>query len=399
MHPISFRLAAAGAFVGVLGWVGAACGSTSPPRAVGRPGPTPSARAPVDTVFAITALTGVGTTISIDPSTLSALTSRGVTPSAYGTAKLVGTSVGFPVTSGYIEFHSDRKHVPDWIEGSIEHDGSGLTLTKGSISITASDFVVDPGNSMLYATVAGHPGIPLLALDETDVKVSAQNGDAVLNGIKAELTGPAATALNGAFSTAVVQPGLVLGTVRLVASGTVSTYTDKVGEISRLSGGSTTLALDSSTRNVLTSLGVALGTTGSAILAGSSISFPITGGITVIHSDKSYRPSYVDGVLLHQESGLTLTKGSTEATLTNLVVDPSNSELYGEVDGVVFPHPLANLDSSGLQVRVANGDIYLNGAVAKLSSYAAQDLDRTFATRAVTAGMPLGVLHIVASGR
>jgi hypothetical protein len=45
----------------------------------------------------------------------------------------------------------------DHIEGSIDHRGSGLTLTTGTTVVTLSDFVVDPGNSYLYASVNGVP--------------------------------------------------------------------------------------------------------------------------------------------------------------------------------------------------------------------------------------------------
>jgi len=63
----------------------------------------------------------------------------------YGTATLSGSDVTFPITSGYVEIHSDKGHEPGYIEGSIEHYGSGLTLTAGSTTVTLSDFVVDRG--------------------------------------------------------------------------------------------------------------------------------------------------------------------------------------------------------------------------------------------------------------
>ena len=37
----------------------------------------------------------------------------------------------FPITSGYAEIHSDKGFKPGYIEGSMEHDGSGLALTAG----------------------------------------------------------------------------------------------------------------------------------------------------------------------------------------------------------------------------------------------------------------------------
>ena len=123
---------------------------------------------------AIPDLTGQGTTVSLDASTLAALTSLGVKPAPYGTATLSGTDITFPITGGYAEIHSDKSFKPGYVIGSIEHDGSGLTLSKGATVVTLENFVVDPGNSMLYGTVGGKPGIPLAFLDGSDLQVSMQ---------------------------------------------------------------------------------------------------------------------------------------------------------------------------------------------------------------------------------
>jgi hypothetical protein len=78
-------------------------------------------------------LTGVGTTVALDASTVQALTGLGVKVALYGSATLNGSSVTFPITSGYVEIHSNKSHKPGYIEGSIEHSASGLTLTAGSV--------------------------------------------------------------------------------------------------------------------------------------------------------------------------------------------------------------------------------------------------------------------------
>ncbi len=395
---------AAVAVVGAFGLTAAACGSSSSTASKPSSSTPSSSAAPAggasttDMVTAIPHLTGVGTTVNLDPATLMALTSLGVKPTPYGTAKLSGTAITFPITDGYAEIHSNHSHTPGWIEGSIEHGGSGLTLTKGSTVVTASDFVVEPGNSMLYATIGGKPDVPLLFLDGAAVKVSMANGDVVLDGTKAELTAAAASALNMAFGTTALKAGIELGTVHLVAAGAVSPYTDKVTEISRLSGVSTSVALDPSTLMALTSLGVKPAPVGSAKLANGSITFPITGGMAVIHSDMSYKPGYIDGVLIHQDSGLSLTKGSTTVALTSFTVDPGNSELYGNVNGKEFPQPLLNLNGSGVKVSMSGGDVHLDGTVATLSAPAAAALNMAFGTTALKAGTPLGVVHIIASG-
>ncbi len=104
---------------------------------------------------------------------------------------------------------------------------------------------------MLYGTVGTSQKVPLLDLDGTNVKVSMQSGNVVLDGTVAKLTQTAATALDTAFKTTAVKAGLPLGTVHLVAKGTATTSTDKVTEVSRLTGQSTSVALDSGTAKAL----------------------------------------------------------------------------------------------------------------------------------------------------
>src|SRR5277367_2097622 len=147
MKLINRRLAVLGAAVAV----GAAGAALVGPATVSSASTTP------DTVTAIPALTGVGTTVTLNAATAAALTGLGVTVTPEGSATASGSAITFPITSGYVEIHSNKHHRPGYIEGSIEHYGSGLTLTAGSTVVTLSDFVVDPGNSYLYASVNGVP--------------------------------------------------------------------------------------------------------------------------------------------------------------------------------------------------------------------------------------------------
>jgi hypothetical protein len=401
----------AAAVIGVLAITGAACGSSSssssptttpPPTA---PSSSPAPAAATDTVTAIPHLTGVGTTVELNAATMKALTGLGVKVATTGTATLSSAgpagSVTFPITSGYVEIHSNKNFKPGYIVGSVEHDGSGLTFSAGGKSLSVADFVVDPGNSMLYATVGTTPDIPLLSLDGAAVKVSMQGSDVVLNGTVAKLTQTAASALDKTFGTTAVKAGLALGTVHLVASGTANTYpyTAKTAEISRLSGKSTSVALDPATAKALTSLGVALAPYGSATFtkATSTIHFPITGGFAVIHSDHSYKPGYIAGVLIHQESGFTLTKGSVKVTLSNFVVDPGNSTLTGTVDGTEIGVPLLSLNGAPVKVSAVGSTVHLDGTIASLTATAAGALNKAFSTTAFKAGLELGVVHIIAS--
>ncbi|HWG73642.1 MAG TPA: hypothetical protein VG184_06275 [Acidimicrobiales bacterium] len=384
----------------VLAVVVAACGGSgshkaSPPSA----SPGAPANAPVATVLAIPAVTGVGTTVALAPSALSALSSLGVTPSAYGSAKVSGTAITLPITSGYLEVHGDHIHQPGWIAGSVEHDGSGLTLTKGSTTVTVDNFVVDLATETVYASVGGHAGVPLLLLDVTGATVGVQGGTLVLGGNAAKLTPQAATALNGAFATTAFKPGLLLATIDMAVSGTPDAYTDKVREVPRLSGISTSVALGAPTLDTLARVGVTPGALGSATLTGPSLTLPVTAGTLVVHSDKGYKPGYIDGVVVHDESGLSLTRGKTTVVLSDVTVNLGGSEVYGQLNGQVPPQPLLDLDESGARVSVAHGDVHVDGIGATLSSYAAHVLDTDFATTAFTAGLPVGSIDVVASGR
>ena len=353
-----------------------------------------------DTVTAIPALTGVGTTLTLNAGTAAALTSLGVKVAPEGSATASGSAITFPITSGYVEIHSNKHHRPGYIEGSIEHFGSGLTLTAGTTVVTLSDFVVDPGDSYLYGSVNGVPDkAPLLQLDGRAVKVSKDGaGDVVLNGTVANITGSAASALDTAFGTQAIKGGTPLGTVHLVAKGVANTYTGKVAEIPRVTG-TTTLDLNATTAAALTSLGVTPGVTGTATVSGGDVTFPITGGDAVIHANKHYAPGYVDGVILHQGSGLTLTKGATTVTLGDFTIDPGHSVLYGDVDGTVGAAnvPLLQLDGRPLVISSSGGQVHLDGTIANLTPTAAAALNKAFGVTAFQAGMPLGTAHIAAS--
>ncbi len=384
------KLAALGAAVAI----GASGAALAAPAVVSGASTTP------DTVTAIPALTGVGTTLTLNADTAAALTGLGVKVAPEGSATASGSSVTFPITSGYVEIHSNKHHRPGYIEGSIEHYGSGLTLTAGITTVTLSDFVVDPGDSLLYASVNGVPDkAPLLQLDGRKVAVSKDgSGDVVLNGTVANLTNSAATALDSAFGTQAIKGGTPLGTVHLVAKGKANTYTGKVAEIPRVTG-STSLDLDATTAAALTSLGVTPGVTGTATASGTTVTFPITGGDVVIHADKHYAPGYVDGVVLHQGSGLTLTKGSTVVSLTDFTIDPGNCILYGNVNGTVPAAnvPLLQLDGRPLKISESGGVVHLDGTIANLTPTAASALNKAFGVTAFAAGMPLGTAHIAAS--
>ncbi len=364
-----------------------------------------AANAP-DLVTVLPVVGGQATSVTLDPATASTLATFGISLHPTGSASGQGSVVSFPITSGYAEVHSRRDAQPGWIDGSLEHAGSGLDLVGLAATVHLSDFVVDPGNSMLYATVNGKAGVPLLLLDGTKVDESVNDANqVVLRGTLAKLTQAAADVLNQAFATA-ISAGLPLGQVEVVASGSATTYDankDHVTAISSLSGTSTTLTVEPSVVSTLTSAGLVLTPTGGATSpAPGAVTFPITGGFAAIHDNRGFSPGYVVGTIDHQGSGITIgpaaaAGGANSVSLSDFVVDPGDSVLTGTVNGKIGV-PLFFLDGSKLRVDPRDGGVTLDGTVAQLTSVAAGALDKAFGTAVFTPGMAVGTVHLVANG-
>ncbi|MFZ7089434.1 hypothetical protein, partial [Curtobacterium sp. RRHDQ10] len=150
-------------------------------------------------------------------------------------------------------------------------------------------------------------------------------------------------------------------------------------------GGNTAVKLDAGFAAALKSLGLTPGVSGSATLTDGSVHFPITGGSVVYWSpDSGYRP-YVQGILEHDGSGLTLTAGSTTVTLSNFTVNPGNSKLYGDVavngTTAVSQAYLFSLHGGTLKpLQLDGNDAILTGTTVHVSSDAAALLNKTFST-------------------
>ncbi len=394
---MSFKTKASiAALAGALALTGVACGDDNAST-------SNASDAGTNTVTAIPSLSGIGTSVKIDAGTAEALKSLGVAlaPSGSATFEASTSTITFPITSGYAEIHSDLNVKPGYIQGSIAHEGSGFSLSAGSTKVELGDFVVDPGNSVLYGTVGGTPKVPLLTLDGTNVAVSMEGSNVVLQGTVAKLTDTAAGALNQAFNVSALKAGIPLGTVRLVAKGDATTYdavADKTARISRLDGKATNVTLDAGTAKALGSLGVAVAPIGSATFdsATSTVSFPITGGFAAIHSDLGYKPGYIAGTVLHEASGLRFSKGNTSIDLTDFVVDPGNSILTASSGGT-FGIPVLSLDGTDVKVSMEGSDVVLQGTVAKLTATGAGALNATFGVSDFKEGIPLGVVRLVAA--
>jgi hypothetical protein len=180
-----------------------------------------------------------------------------------------------------------------------------------------------------------------------------------------------------------------------------SSIPSPVAAVPNLKGGNTAVLLDANFLAALKSLGVTPGTLGTATLTDGSLHFPITGGDVVYWSPKgSYRP-YVQGIILHAGSGLSLTAGGTVVSLTDFKVNPGSSVLYGNVsvNGTLAAAdaPLFQLNGSTLKaLKLSGNDAILTGTTVHVSATAAGLLDKVFNTTGVKAGLLVGVATITA---
>jgi hypothetical protein len=185
------------------------------------------------------------------------------------------------------------------------------------------------------------------------------------------------------------------------AAKAASSIPAPVAAVPALKGGNTAVLLDSGFTSALTSLGLTPGVLGTATLTNGSVHFPITGGSVVYWSPKgNYRP-YVQGLIEHDGSGLSLTAGGTEVDLTNFTVNPGNSLLYGDVSvngtSAAVQAPLFNLHGGTLKpLKLQGDDAILTGTTVHVSSTAAGLLDKTFGTTAVKGGLLVGIATITA---
>jgi hypothetical protein len=212
-----FRSLAALATIAVLGLGAAACGDdqeTGAPTAA----PTPEPVAQID------ALAGQKTEVSLDAGFVDALATLKLTPAAVGEGSITKSGIArFPITGGNVTYYEPGTVSP-FVQGEIDHDGSGLSLTSGGKTVELTDFVVDPGASVLTGTVSVDGAIaaesaPLFFLDGRTLKpLQAEGSTAVLEGTTVKLKDEAATLLNETFGIDALKGGLVIGVAKITVN-------------------------------------------------------------------------------------------------------------------------------------------------------------------------------------
>lgn len=220
----TFTRAIAGTIAaGALAFGLAACGGSSGGDG-GSGGGGNSSSASAKPVAEIDSLTGKSTSVKLDSGFTGALTSLGLTPGVVGTAQLTDGSLVFPITGGNVTYYTPGTVKP-YVQGSIEHEGSGFSLTAGSTKAEFTNFTIDPGTSQLFGDVSvnGKSAAKqayLFNLDGSTLKPLQTNSDgtATLTGTIVEISPDAAPLLNSTFNTDAVKAGLVVGVATIVVN-------------------------------------------------------------------------------------------------------------------------------------------------------------------------------------
>jgi len=206
-------VAAALAFTAVAGL--AACSSNdSKDTTASTPSTAPVAKK-------IDSLSGQDTSVTLDPSFLAGLTSLKLTPGPVGTAKIAGAVATFPITGGNVTYYTPGTVTP-YVQGKINHDGSGLSLTGGGIKVELTNFVVDPAASVLTGKVTANGKVaaesaPLFFLDGRTLKplATGANNTAILEGTTVSLTKEAADLLNTTYKVTALSQYFKVGVAKI----------------------------------------------------------------------------------------------------------------------------------------------------------------------------------------
>jgi len=206
------------ASVAALAIGAAACGDdeeqSTPAAAASQPEP----------VAQIDALSGKNTAVTLDAGFVEALGTLKLTPAPVGDATISRAGVAsFPITGGNVTYYEPGTVSP-YVQGEINHDGSGLSLTGGGKTVELTDFVVDPGASVLTGTVSvdgevAAESAPLFFLDGRTLNpLQAEGSTAVLEGATVKLKEEAAALLNDTFATDALAGGLVIGVAKITVN-------------------------------------------------------------------------------------------------------------------------------------------------------------------------------------
>jgi hypothetical protein len=154
-----------------------------------------------------------------------ALTTLGLTPGVIGGATLTDGVLAFPITGGNVDYYDPSESYRPYVQGEIDHAGSGISLTAGETVVELTDFVIDPGTSRLTGTVSANGAVVgedvfIFNLDGSTLNPLEEDaeGNAVLEGTTVLISEDAAPLLNETFGTDAVTDELVVGIAKITAA-------------------------------------------------------------------------------------------------------------------------------------------------------------------------------------
>ena len=195
------------AAIGIVGTTAAACSSDPSP------------------VAEIKSIPGGTTAVALNADFGKALTSLKVAAAPTGTAKFdaATSTFTFPITGGHVKVYK-KGDVTPYVQGELDHNGSGFSLKAGSTTVTLSNFTIDPGNnSNLKGDVAANgksvaKQTKLFDLNGNTLQTpSVANNVATLTGTQVLLGKDAAALLNKTFKITQLSGGMLIGIATIKA--------------------------------------------------------------------------------------------------------------------------------------------------------------------------------------
>ncbi|SDO39042.1 hypothetical protein SAMN05216368_1176 [Cryobacterium flavum] len=183
-----------------------------------------SAEATPTPLASIPSLSGVDTAVLLDANFAAALTSLGLTAGTVGTATLEDGSLHFPITGGNVDYYDPAESYRPFVQGSIQHEGSGFSLAAGDTVVELTNFTIDPGTSELFGDVSVNGAsaatqVLLFNLYGGTLEPLKMDGDnAILTGTTVHISSVAAGLLNDTFKTDAVADQLLVGIATITAA-------------------------------------------------------------------------------------------------------------------------------------------------------------------------------------
>ena len=222
---MKLRTPAVLATISALALGASACGGDDESSSTATPKQAQAAQAQPEPVAQIDSLSGRSTAVALDGGFVEALTSLKLTPSPVGDATISKSgTASFPITGGNVTYYEPGSVSP-YVQGAIDHDGSGLQLKGGGKTVQLTNFVVDPGASVLTGKVMvdgkeAAADAPLFFLDGRTLQPlkANDNGTAVLSGTTVKLKAEAAELLNTTFGVDALKEGLEIGIAKITVN-------------------------------------------------------------------------------------------------------------------------------------------------------------------------------------